>query len=80
MEQGLRTSSTGPVGDQIVSIVRENLMTRPGYAPYCGNGDCILMMPRARWDGEQFNCRCGWRSRFPTEFIEQYKAKWELKP
>lgn len=61
-----------------MSIVRENLMTRPGYSPYCGGMDnrhCT--MPRTRWTGEQFKCPvCGWLSQFPAEFIAEYKAKW----
>jgi len=59
-----------------VSIVRDNLMTQPGYTPYCG-GQCKIM-PRTVFDGEQFNCPCcGWRSAFEPEFIAQYKTKWE---
>lgn len=54
-------------------------MTRPGYSPYCGNGDCWHGMPRTAWDGEQFKCRCGWRSQFPAGFISEYKAKWGIE-
>ncbi len=57
------------------SIVRSNLMERPGYSPYCGNEACELRMPRSRWDGEQFKCSCGWRSSFDADFIARYKAK-----
>jgi hypothetical protein len=57
-----------------MSIVRENLLSRPGYTPYCGSENCVLRMPRTFFDGEQFKCRCGWRSRFEAEFIGQYKA------
>lgn len=59
-----------------MSLVRENLMTRPGYSPYCGNEHCWHNMPRTGWDGEQFKCACGWRSQFPADFIAEYKAKW----
>lgn len=59
-----------------MSLVRENLMTRPGYSPYCGETRCCYSMPRTAWDGEQFTCKCGWRSQFPADFIERYKAKW----
>ena len=39
------------------SIVRNNLMTREGYAPYCGNGEwCLKGMPRTKWDAA-FNLR-----------------------
>ncbi len=60
-----------------MSIVRENLMNKPGYTPYCGNERCPDM-PRTRFDGEQFVCPCcGWRSSFEEEFIDAYKAKWK---
>lgn len=59
------------------SIVRENLMTRKGYTPYCGNIHCSCGMPRTIFDGEQFYCKCGWRSSFPKEFIDRYKKRWE---
>lgn len=59
-----------------MSIVRENLMTKRGYTPYCGDGECRFRMPRTRFDGEQFTCICGWRSEFPADFIAAYKAKW----
>lgn len=60
-----------------MSIVRENLMSRPGYSPYCGNGNCAGLMPRTTWTGEQFKCgSCGWISQFPADFIAEYKAKW----
>lgn len=56
------------------SIVRRNLLTRPGYTPYCGNQRCSFHWPRTRFDGQQFICPCGWRSGFEAEFIERYKA------
>lgn len=59
-----------------MSIVRENLMTRPGYTPYCGGERCPTM-PRTSWTGEQFKCpHCSWVSGFPADFIAEYKAKW----
>lgn len=62
-----------------MSIVRDNLMTEPGYTPYCGNDKCPTM-PRAGWTGAQFRCgHCGWTSAFPADFIAQYKAKWGMK-
>lgn len=62
-----------------MSIVRENLMTRPGYSPYCGNHHCTGGMPRTKFDGEQFECpACGFRSKFPDEFIQDYKIKWNI--
>lgn len=62
-----------------MSIVRDNLMNREGYAPYCGNVDGCFM-PRAYWAGRQFRCHaCGWESAFTDEFIAEYKAKWGLK-
>lgn len=68
------------------SIVRENLMTEPGYAPYCGNNIARHLPsgcsnPRTKWNGEQFVCPCcGWISQFPKEFIDRYKAKWLTTP
>lgn len=56
------------------TIVRENLMTRADYSPYCP--ECVGLV-RAAWDGAQFRCLvCGWRSSFPADFITRYKAKW----
>lgn len=59
-----------------MSIVRNNLMTRPGYAPYCGAEKCGATWPRTRFNGSQFQCVCGWKSSFEPEFIDEYKAKW----
>ena len=56
-----------------MSIVRENLMNERGYTPYCGSAErCSYGMPRTRFDGSQFACRCGWRSGFEPEFIAEY--------
>lgn len=57
-------------------------MNREGYTPYCGNdiarhlkGGCDN--PRTKWNGSQFVCpKCGWKSAFPSDFIERYKKKW----
>lgn len=62
-----------------MSIVRDNLMTQEGYAPYCGADDCPVRMPRTHFNGKQFYCRCGWHSAFEAEFIEAYKAKWSKR-
>lgn len=69
------------------TIVRENLMNEPGYTAYCGNkkprhsfGGCSN--PRTKWSTskQQFVCpECGWVSQFPTDFIDRYKAKWNIK-
>lgn len=56
------------------SIVRNNLLTLRGYTPYCGGQWCDQGTPRTVFAGEQFACRCGWRSTFEPEFIERYKA------
>ena len=56
-----------------MSTVRENLLTRKGYSPYCGNDECKYHWPRTSFDGEQFKCSCGWRSKFDNEFISKYK-------
>jgi len=63
-----------------MDIVRNNLMTQPGYTPYCGTGN-YCRIPRTYFDGEQFACpHCGWRSQFPADFIAEYKAKWHAAP
>jgi hypothetical protein len=58
------------------STVRNNLMKRPGYSPYCGDGRCRFNMPRTGFRDGQFVCICGWRSEFPDDFIEGYQARW----
>lgn len=62
------------------TIVRENLMTRPGYTGYCGAERCQYRWPRTTYQPklEQFTCSCGWVSQFPEDFIERYKTKWNL--
>jgi len=60
------------------TIVRGNLMTEKGYTPYCGGAACGFRWPRLTWDGEQFICRCGYRTEFPEDFIKAYKEKWGL--
>lgn len=64
------------------SIVRENLMTKEGYTPYCGNNDSSCYNPRTVYrpvDG-QFICpHCKWISKFPKDFIDRYKQRWNLK-
>jgi hypothetical protein len=60
-----------------MSIVRENLLTRKGYTPYCGSVSCFLRMPRSYFNGKQFQCGCGWESSFEAEFIEKYKQAQE---
>lgn len=63
-----------------VSIVRQNLMTREFYTPYCGAMTCLFRSPRTKWDNEkkQFVCSCGWNSSFPKDFIDRYIKKWNL--
>lgn len=56
-----------------MNIVRDNLLNRPGYTPYCGARSCYFHWPRTSFNGEQFQCKCGWKSGFEAEFIEQYK-------
>lgn len=58
------------------SIVRDNLLTRPDYTPYCGNSKCNRNMPRTYFVETvgQFKCHCGWKSQFPADFIQKYKT------
>lgn len=62
-----------------MSIVRHNLMTQPDYTGYCGAEKCPATWPRTRFTGEQFRCVCGWVSRFPDDFMKQYKENWSIK-
>ena len=62
-----------------MSLIRDNLMKEPGYSPYCGSDSCWVGLMRTKFDGEQFVCRCGWRSQFPADFIAEYKAKWGIE-
>jgi len=64
------------MSDIMQSLVRQNLMQREGYSPYCGAAKCSHRWPRTVFDGEQFKCDCGWRSRFEPEFIARYKERW----
>ena len=61
-----------------MSTVRRNLMEQEGYAPYCGAIDpiCNHGTPRSTFNGEQFECKCGWKSKFPGDFILEYKHRW----
>jgi len=56
------------------STVRRNLLTRPGYSPYCGSKQCSCHWPRAQYDvnRQQFLCDCGWVSEFPADFQAAY--------
>lgn len=65
----------------MMSLVQDNLMNREGYTPYCGDEVCKPehYTQRTKFDGEQFTCKCGWRSRFSKEFIQKYKEKWNLE-
>lgn len=66
------------------STVRNNLMNRIGYSPYCGSELCSPRTtysperwPRTKFNSEQFVCpKCGWISEFPEDFIKRYKERW----
>lgn len=68
------------------SIVRDNLINRAGYSPYCGDKLCKPRTtysperwPRTKFNGKQFVCqKCGWTSSFPDDFIQRYKEKWGI--
>lgn len=63
-----------------MTIVRNNLLTIPGYVPFCGRrGRCPGFWPRTKFTGKQFKCEsCGWISDFEPEFMNEYKNKWNL--
>ena len=61
-----------------MSLVAENIMNIPNYAPYCGA--MCKEMPRTTFNGEQFVCpSCGWVSKMTLDFVEKYKKKWGIK-
>ncbi|PMQ10340.1 hypothetical protein PseAD21_16990 [Pseudomonas sp. AD21] len=64
-----------------MSHIEQNLLTKPGYSPYCG-ADACMVWARTRWNGSQFQCQCGWTTWLCADFIAAYKAKWkpEVKP
>ena len=58
------------------SLVRNNLMNRQNYTPYCLNCETLV---RTRFNGSQFECGgCGWVSSFEDEFIAGYKERWQI--
>lgn len=60
------------------SIVRHNLLTRDGYAPYCGSVSCMNRVPYNMTTGVA-TCSCGWVSlKLPTEFINLFNRVWGL--
>ena len=60
------------------TIVRENLMTREGYSPYCPQ---CSEMPRTFFNGEQFQCpNCGWISQFPEDCPDPDLTAKEILP
>ena len=59
-------------------LIRNNLLTRKGYSPYCGDDHCCRSTPRTKFNGSQFECPCGWVSEFPVDFIQQYRRRWKL--
>lgn len=71
----------GDIDDQkdYGSIVKNNLMKRPGYRPYCGGSYARCGLPRLTWNGEQFDCKCGYETNFPAGFIKKYKARWHIE-
>jgi hypothetical protein len=57
------------------STVRNNLMKRPNYSPYCGVGTCMM---RLSWNGAQFQCarHKDYVTNFPDDFIKKYSDRW----
>lgn len=62
-----------PDSEDYGSQVRNNLMKRPGYTPYCGRDHCFR---RLRFKDNQFSCLDGYTTEFPDEFIEMYRNRW----
>ena len=61
-------------GQIMLSTVRQNIIKDKNYTPYCGNVNCRHNMPRTVFKAGQFECRCGWRSEFEAEFINEYRG------
>ena len=57
------------MNDERLSIVRENILKDPNYTPYCGAEHCRFRWPRTQFNGQQFQCHCGWESDYEPEFI-----------
>lgn len=53
-----------------MSIVRHNLLTIKDYSPFCL--ECSAM-ERMKFINNQFQCKCGFRTSFENEFIEELK-------
>lgn len=63
-----------------MSLIQNNLMTKPGYTPYCGGFGCRTQ-PRTVFKDGQFECpACKWRSQHNRAFIYEYVNKWGLNP
>ena len=60
-----------------MSVIKENLMSRKGYTPYCGDLLCRLMPRTVIIDGQFYCPACAWESDFDEKFIEEYLAKWK---
>lgn len=57
-----------------MSVVRENLLKDPNYAPFCVLPTCSSK-GRMHWTGRQFRCRvCGNTTDFEAEFIDRVIA------
>ena len=59
--------------------IKENLLQNKEYKIYCASDKCDCNNPVATFNGAQFECSCGWHTRFPEKFINEYKIKWNLK-
>lgn len=64
-------------GIEYGSVVRNNLMKRPFYKPYCGReGSCSGSWPRMIFTNDQFECSsCGYRTNFEPSFIAEYRLR-----
>lgn len=57
------------------TIIQGNMMREKSYSPYCGNDHCKYRGPRTKFNGNQMECSCGWKSSFDNGFIKEYKEK-----
>lgn len=60
------------------TLIQTNLMTQPGYSPYCGSVSTFCNNPRTVFNGSQFVCpKCGYTTNFDSLFIAEYKKVWD---
>lgn len=61
------------------TIVRQNMIDDKNYRPYCMKCSGLQRM-NIRLDNLQLQCpKCKSITQFPSDFVNRYKTKWNLK-